>query len=479
MITQPLWVAGQALSTVATASVHAPWNGDVVARVHQAGRAEVAMAMAAAWSARAVMAAAPRHERARWLRGFADAIDGHADAFTDMIVSEAGKPRRYARMEVARARLTCEAAIAALHAPIDEAMPLDQSPGGVGRYGLRRRFPVGVVVAITPFNFPLNLVMHKLAPALAAGCPIIIKPAEQTPSAALHLAALATAIGLPAGAMSVLPIDRGHDDVLADLLDDPRVALLSFTGSAAVGWRLRARMQPRRVVLELGGDAPVMVAEDVATADLEGIAARIATSACAAAGQVCIATQRILVHDNHHQAMQAALIDAFAALRCGDPHDDDTIVGPVVNDVAAARFDALVEDAQEHGATILHGGTRSGRMCMPTLMTAPSTSARLAHEEAFLPLATLAPYTSSEQLIERINASPYGLQAGVFTSSMSTLWQLHAGVRVGALVHNDVPSFRVDHMPYGGLKSSGDGFEGLPDALLHYTEPRLLVLNRT
>jgi acyl-CoA reductase-like NAD-dependent aldehyde dehydrogenase len=477
MMEQPLWVAGQPITTPTLHDVYAPWSGEVVARVFEPGMSEVEQALRMATAACTTMAATPRYERARWLQALSAHIGDHAHLFANTIIDEAGKPSRFAHLEVERARQTCAAAVAALHAPVDAAMPLDQSPGGVGRYGLRRRFPVGVVVAVTPFNFPLNLVMHKLAPALVAGCPIIIKPAEQTPSAALHLAALASSIGLPAGAISVLPISRHRSDVLHALIDDPRVALLSFTGSAAVGWALRARVQPRRAVLELGGDAPVIIAADVDVAALHHIADRVAASACASAGQVCIATQRIYVHRHHHAAFQDVLVAAFQALPYGDPHDDNTIVGPVVNDVAAARFDALLEDAQQHGATILHGGTRTGRMCMPTLMTAPSTSARLAHEEAFLPLATLAPYTRLEQLIERINASPYGLQAGLFTSSLSSLWQCHAGLRVGALVHNDVPSFRVDHMPYGGLKASGDGFEGLPEALHHYTEPRLLVLD--
>jgi acyl-CoA reductase-like NAD-dependent aldehyde dehydrogenase len=456
-----------------------PSSGVVVRHVRGASRATVERTLALAQQSSSLLAATTRALRGAWLQGLRAGLVLQRSPLLAAIVEEAGKPIGLAEAEFARALHTCDAGLSSLHHSGDMAGALDQVPAGAGRYGIRRRFPVGVVVGITPFNFPLNLVMHKLVPAIVAGCPLVLKPAEQTPSAASMVMRIArdvgASLGIPAAAMSLLFVHRDDTDAMSALLGSPHASLISFTGSSAVGWSLRARVAPTRCVLELGGDAPVVIANDVSEDALADIAARIAASAFGYAGQSCISTQRVFVHAAVASRLESALVAATQALRMGDVHDKSTLVGPVINDAAAERFDALIADAMAHGARRLVGGGRHSRWCESTLLTAPTAHARLHSEEAFLPIATLASYDSDDEVAVRINASPYGLQAGVF-GSLDTAWRFHAKLRVGAVLHNEVPSYRLDHMPYGGLKSSGDGFEGLPAALEHYTEPRLLVV---
>jgi glyceraldehyde-3-phosphate dehydrogenase (NADP+) len=327
------------------------------------------------------------------------------------------------------------------------------------------------VAAVAPFNFPLNLVAHKVAPALAAGCPIVLKPASQTPLTALKLAEIVDVTGLPDGAFSVLPCARGPADAL---VTDPRVKLLSFTGSPGVGWDMKARAGKKRVILELGGNAFVVVNND---ADLDLATARILAGAFAYAGQVCISVQHVLAHASVHAALTSRLLAALStSVPVGDPLDPSVVCGPLIDDANATRMTTWIAEATQAGGRVLTGGKRTGNVVTPTLLADVPPSCRIAAEEAFGPIACLASFDSLDDAIARINASTFGLQAGVFTNRVDDLWRLYEALDVGGVIHNDAPTFRVDHMPYGGIKDSGFGREGLPTSLADYTEPKLLAL---
>jgi acyl-CoA reductase-like NAD-dependent aldehyde dehydrogenase len=467
-----LWLDGGPVPSMTALTLRAPFDDRVVATVHQAGPAELERALAAATRLRPTMAALPRHRRRAILDGIARGIAAHKARFVECIVHEAGKPRRFAVAEVERAIATFDAAAAVLVAPEETLVPLDAAPLGEGRLALVRQVPRGVVVAITPFNFPLNLVAHKLAPAFAAGCPVVLKPAEQTPLSSLLLARVCREAGLPDGALSVVPCDRS---IASSLVIDARADVVSFTGSATVGWQIRAAVGKRHAVLELGGDASVIVHAD---ADLDLAVPRIVAGAYAYAGQVCISVQHVLVHRRQHDALRERLVSAIASVRCGDPADDDVVVGPLIDDRAAARVSRLVDEAENAGGAVLAAPTRLGRVISPALIEHAPTSCALMTEEAFGPVCTLDVYDDLDDAFGRINASRYGLQAGIFSSDVQAVLRAAEALQVGAVIHDDVPTFRVDHMPYGGTKDSGVGREGLPWALVDYSEPRTLVLRR-
>lgn len=467
-----LWLAGTA--TVSSASpLRAPFDDAVIAEVHQATSANLDTALATATAMAPTMAALPRHRRRQILSAIARGIADRIDDFTDTIVAEAGKPRRFARGEVERAIATFDAASAVLLAPAEILLPLDASPLGEGRLALVRRHPRGVVVAITPFNFPLNLVAHKLAPAFAAGCPVVLKPAEQTPLSSLLLARVCQEAGLPDGALSVVPCDRS---TAAQLVSDERARVVSFTGSAAVGFSIRAAVGKRHSLLELGGNASVILHDD---ADLDMAIPRIVTGAFAYAGQVCISVQHILVHRRRLDEVRERLLTATAAIACGDPTRSDVVVGPVIDDRAVARIGRIVDDAISAGGRLLPLPRHtSGRVMQPMIIEGAPPSCGLMIEEVFGPVCTLDGYDDVCDAFARINASRYGLQAGIFSSDLQVVLKAGDVLDVGAVIHDDVPTFRVDHMPYGGTKDSGIGREGLPWALEDYTEPRTLVLRR-
>jgi acyl-CoA reductase-like NAD-dependent aldehyde dehydrogenase len=467
-----LWLAGTA--TVSSASsLRAPFDDAVIAEVHQATPAHLDTALATATAIAPTMAALPRHRRRQILSAIARGIADRIDEFTDTIVAEAGKPRRFARGEVERAIATFDAASAVLLAPAEILLPLDASPLGEGRLALVRRHPRGVVVAITPFNFPLNLVAHKLAPAFAAGCPVVLKPAEQTPLSSLLLARVCQEAGLPDGALSVVPCDRS---TATRLVSDERARVVSFTGSAAVGFSIRAAVGKRHSLLELGGNASVILHDD---ADLDVAIPRIVTGAFAYAGQVCISVQHILVHRRRLDEVRERLVTATAAIACGDPTRSDVVVGPVIDDRAVARIGGIVDDAVSAGGRLLPLPRQTnGRVMQPMIIEGAPTSCGLMSEEIFGPVCTLDAYDDVDDAFARINASRYGLQTGIFSSDLQVVLKASDVLDVGAVIHDDVPTFRVDHMPYGGTKDSGIGREGLPWALEDYTEPRTLVLRR-
>jgi aldehyde dehydrogenase (NAD+) len=370
-----------------------------------------------------------------------------------VIAREAGKPLKAARTEVERAAATFSAAAAALEAWKGDMLPLDVNAASVARWGVVKRVPLGPVLAITPFNFPLNLTAHKVAPAIAVGAPVVQKPASQTPLSALALQAIVREAEA--------------------LVTDPRLPVVSFTGSGAVGWRLREIAPRKHVGLELGGNAAVVVHSD---ADLDDAASRVAAGAFGYAGQSCISVQRALVQKDVFEAFRAKLLAKTAALAVGDPLDAKTDVGPMIAPEEAARAAAWIEEAVAGGARVLAGGTRAGSVVLPTILAGTTRDMKVEAQEVFAPIVTLSSYETWEEALARANDSKYGLQAGVFTNDFGRIQQAWDVLEVGAVLVNDVPTWRADRMPYGGVKESGVGREGPAYAMEEFTEPRLLVL---
>jgi len=465
-----LFIDGEWVPGASTREVRAPFDSSVVGIAHQADDALVERAIAAGKAAEAPMAALEAHARRAILHRIAAGIAGRAEELADTISAEAGKPLSAARGEVARSQDTFTFAAEEAGRLSEESVDLDAVSAGSGRFGIVRRFPAGLVAAISPFNFPLNLVAHKLGPAFAAGCPVVLKPASQTPLTALLLAEIVEEAGMPRGGLNVVPTDRHTADVLTT---DPRFDVLSFTGSPEVGWGMKARAGKKRVVLELGGDAAVIVEKD---ADLDLAAARVAYGAFVYAGQVCISVQRVLVDKRVYADFRGRFLDATKQLAVGDPRDPATVVGPLIDEKNADRIVTWMAEAEAAGATRVCGGAREGNVITPAIFENAPPGIRLSCDEAFGPVCTLAPYEDLDEAIARVNSSAYGLQTGIFTDSVAAVWRAYEGLKVGGVIHNDVPTFRVDHMPYGGVKDSGFGREGIKYALEDYTERRLLAL---
>ncbi|WP_447979151.1 aldehyde dehydrogenase family protein [Candidatus Nitrospira bockiana] len=468
---KPFLVGREWMRTARSLPVTNPYTGGVVASVSQAGADEVEAAIRAAVSSFPVMRRLPSHARAAALARIAASLSDRQDTFARTIVAEAGKPVADARREVSRAIQTFTLAAEEAKRVPGEVLPLDLTPGSESYLGLTRRVPIGPVLGITPFNFPLNLVAHKVAPSLAVGNPIVLKPAPQTPLTALLLAEVIYETDLPPGAFSVVPCDNA----LAErMVTDPRFKLLSFTGSAPVGWMLKAKAGKKRVVLELGGNAGVIVEPD---ADLELAAQRCAAGGYSYAGQTCISVQRIYVHQSVYELFLTMLSAKVAALPSGDPEDAATVVGPVIDERAASRIEAWVQEAVAQGAQVSVGGTRRGQLIAPTLVTNVRPSMKIACEEVFGPLVAVTPYARFSEAIDALNDSAYGLQAGVFTRDVHKIFQAYQDLEVGTVLANEIPTFRADHMPYGGVKDSGLGREGVRYAMEEMTELKLLVLN--
>lgn len=456
-----------------TISVRSPYNGREVARVARAGELELRRALDAAASCRQHLAALPAHARAATLEKAAAEVAGRRDQLAEVLVEEAGKPLALARVEADRCAETLADAARVARTPEGELLDLGGFGSGTGRTGLLRRVPVGVVIGISPFNFPLNLVAHKLAPALAAGCPIILKPASQTPSPALLLAEIIHRAGAPDGSVNVVPCAGGE---FGAALEDRRVRMLSFTGSAEVGWNLKRKLWDRKVALELGGNAAVVVEPDAG--DLKAVADRIALGAYGFAGQSCISVQRVLVHASIAAALRSELIAATLSLRTGDPAEADVLCGPMISEADADRLETWLREAEDEGATLLTPMRRSGTLVHPLLIENVQRGSRLWAEEAFAPVAALTSYRSFEEALEIVNDSRFGLQTGVFTSDLEKIQHAFEVLEVGAVIQGDIPSWRSDPMPYGGVKDSGTGREGARYAVEEMTEPRLLVLRR-
>ncbi|HUR14348.1 MAG TPA: aldehyde dehydrogenase family protein [Mycobacteriales bacterium] len=425
---------------------------------------QVEAAVAAAWSVRRELAASPAHLRASALDHVSRALDGRRVELAALITEETGKPARWADVEVTRAVGTFRFAAEEARRWSGELQRLDTDPAATGRLALVRRVPRGPVLGITPFNFPLNLVAHKVAPALAVGAPIVVKPAPAAPRTAQLLGGLLAETQLPTGAVAVLPVGN---NTTQDLVRDPRLPVVSFTGSVPVGWAIRDAVPRKHVVLELGGNAAVVVCED---ADLTWAAQRTALFSMYQAGQSCIAVQRVYVHDAVFDGFQARLLAEVAALSLTDD------VGPLVDEEAAVRVVSWVEEAVSAGATVLSGGPREGRLLPPTVLTAVPAGARVLDEEVFGPVVVLQRVASVDEAFAAVNDSIFGLQAGVFTRDVQVAFRAARELEVGGVVIGDVPSYRADQMPYGGVKASGSGREGVRAAMHDLTEERVLVL---
>ena len=470
--TYPYYLGGRAEYPNADLAVTDKFTGQTATRVALADRGAIEGAIAAATQAVEPMRALPSHRRQAVLRHCAERFAARAEELAQTLCVEAGKPIRDARGEVGRLIDTFRIAAEESVRILGEVIPLDRTPRSENYVGMWRRVPIGPCSLISPFNFPLNLAAHKIAPAIAAGCPFVLKPASLTPVGALQIGEALAETDLPPGAFSILPCGR---DQAEPFVVDERFKLLSFTGSAEVGWGLKARAGRKRVVLELGGNAACLVD---AEADLEDVVARLVIGAFYQSGQSCISVQRILVHEDLYEPLRDRLVAATRALTMGDPKEETTFIGPMISEREAARLEAWIGQAVERGARLLCGGGRHGALHEATLIENVDPASPLWAEEAFGPVAVLASFRDFEEGLDRVNAGRYGLQAGVFTRDIHKVHRAWERLEVGGVVVNDVPSWRVDHMPYGGVKESGFGREGLRWAIEEMTEIRLLVVRR-
>ncbi len=451
--------------------VHAPYDQSHIATVFRPNARHVETAIQAAVRAFETTRKLPPYERQRILRTVAQSISDRHEEFARTLALEAGKPLKAARAEVERAIFTFTIAAEESTRIYGEWLPLDLQASSAGRWAIVRRFPVGPIVAITPFNFPLNLVAHKVAPAIAAGCTIVQKPAGQTPLCSLLLAEIVEQAEWPAGALNVLPLSGSKAE---PLVSDDRLKMLTFTGSAEVGWDLKKKAGKKRVTLELGGNAGVIVHHD---ADVDYSAERCAFGGFTYAGQSCISVQRIFVHRNIWSKFLDAFVPRVQKLKLGDPLDEGTDVGPMISEAAAEKAAECVDEAVAAGAKVLCGGERQGAMLQPTALTGTRPDQRVNCLEIFAPVVTVEPYEDFVEAVKQVNNSNFGLQAGVFTRDTRLLFSAYEELEVGGVVAGDVPTYRIDHMPYGGTKDSGLGREGLRYAIEEMTEPKILVFN--
>ena len=460
------WAEGDALE------VRSPWDQGLVGRVTVATRADARQAVNHAAASLRRTRSLPRWKRREILENVAAALIEQKERFAQLIVAEAGKPVRLARAEADRAVLTFKTAAEEVGRVSGETLPLDLTQGNEGRWGLVQRFPVGPVLGITPFNFPLNLAAHKAAPAIAAGCPLILKPAPQTPFTALALGEVILKAGWPDEALAVLPLENADAAWLAEKED--RIKLVSFTGSAKVGWDLKMHSGRKRVVLELGGNAALIVHGD--WTDLDEAALKTAHAAFAYAGQSCISVQRVFVERRIFQTFLWKLADVAGKFLVGDPADEATDVGPMIRLADAERVEAWVKEAIEGGAKMVAGSERTGSLVYPAILTGTKPGMKLRDEEVFGPVVAVEPYDDFEVALAEVNHSKYGLQAGLMTRDAGRIMTAYRELEVGALVVGDTPTWRLDPMPYGGVKESGFGREGIRSAIEEMTEPRLLVM---
>jgi acyl-CoA reductase-like NAD-dependent aldehyde dehydrogenase len=451
--------------------IYSPGTRQLVGTTYRADASQVESAIASAVRAFEITRRMGGYERQNILRAISSGIENNREEFARIMSLESGKPVKTSRIEVDRAIFTFNVAAEEAVRLGGEYLPLDWQASTAGRWGIVRRFPLGPIAAITPFNFPLNLVVHKLAPAIAAGCTIVLKPAPQTPLTALRLAQVIEKTGWPAGALNVLPLSNEDASIL---VSDDRIKLLSFTGSTAVGWALKAKAGKKHVVLELGGNAGVILCAD---ANLEYAAERCAAGGFTYAGQSCISVQRILVEDSVYEKFVAALVPRVQKLKVGDALDESTDVGPLINEDAARRVVDWVEEAVRGGAKLLCGGTRNGAAVVPAVLTGTNSTMRVNCQEIFGPVVTVEKFSNFDAALAEINHSDFGLQAGLFTRDFTKITRAFETLELGGLMIGEVPTFRIDHMPYGGEKDSGLGREGLRYAMEEMTEPRLMAIN--
>lgn len=466
----PYYLANRPVAANEDLSVVDKFTGEVTSRVALANRATIETAIAAAHGAEAPMRALAAYERQAVLNHCATRFQERADELASALCIEAGKPIRDARGEVTRLIDTFRIGAEEATRIGGEVLPLDVSPRARGYQGMVKRVPIGALGLITPWNFPLNLVAHKVAPAIAAGCPFVLKPASATPVGALVIGEVLAECDLPEGAFSILPAKVADAE---PLITDDRLKLLSFTGSHEVGWKLKAAAGKKHVQLELGGNAACIVDEDT---DIEDAVSRLVIGAFYQSGQSCIGVQRVLIHSKIYDELTRRFVEATQGLVSGDPKQEETFVGPMISEGDAARLQGWVQDAVEAGATLLCGGGREGSVLEPTLLADVPADLPLCAEEAFGPVAVLSRFDDFDDALAQVNDSKYGLQAGVFTRDLYKAHRAWDTLEVGGVVVGDVPSWRVDHMPYGGVKDSGLGREGLRYSIEEMTELRLLVV---
>ena len=450
--------------------VSSPYDNSVIAVVSEAERSDAEVAIESAVQALEVTRRLSSHQRASILHEIVKGITDRRDEFARTICQEAAKPIKTAQLEVERAISTFQIAAEESTRIYGEYLPLDTVEGTAGRWGLVKRVPVGPVFGVTPFNFPLNLVAHKVAPAIAAGCPLILKPAPQTPISALMLAEIIDNTAWPDGAFAVMPLSN---DSAGLLVEDDRIKLLTFTGSAAVGWALKNKAGKKRVTLELGGNAGVIVHSD---ADVTHAVQRCVAGGFSYGGQTCISVQRIFVHQPIFDQFKEQLVQGVRKLKCGDPAADTTDVPPLVRERDAIRVVQWIDEAVQSGAKLLCGGMRKGSMVEPTVLTDTTPNMRVNSAEIFGPVVTVEPYETFDEAIRLINGSQYGLQAGLMTHDARLIQTAFDEIEVGGLIVGDVPTFRMDQMPYGGVKDSGLGREGVRYAIEDMTERKLMVM---
>ncbi len=473
MINQPYYLAGRWISDGRELEVYSPATGDVVGVTYRPPGAAADEAVAEAKKAFPGMKEMPVYRKAEILKRIASDIEKNGHEMAELIAMEAGKPLRFARVEVSRAVQTFTEAAEECSRIYGEILPLDVSPAAGGKTGITALFPIGPVLAITPFNFPLNLVAHKLAPAIAAGCPVILKPSSETPLTALMLACLVDEAGAPPGALSVLPLEGSAAESIATM---PGIRKVTFTGSAEVGWRLKRAAWDKRVTLELGGNAAVVLHND--WGDIDAAAERIAVGGYAYAGQVCISIQRIYVHREKIDRFMETYLEKVRALVVGDPLAEGTVVGPMITEREAERVEEWVEEAVKAGAVIAAGGRRDGSYYHPTVITGARRGMKVVDEEMFGPVTAVFVYDDFDEAVREVNESRFGLQAGVYTRDISIARRAFNEIEAGGVIIGDIPTFRVDRMPYGGVKQSGFGREGLRYSIREMCETKLLVLSR-
>jgi acyl-CoA reductase-like NAD-dependent aldehyde dehydrogenase len=467
----PIYLAGEWVDSPDPLPIANPARPDEPAgQTFNATEAQYERAVTAAVAAFDTTRKLPAYERGRMLREISAGIRDRREELGRLIAMEAGKPIRDSLAEVDRAVLTFRLGAEEAERMTGEVIPLDLNVASKGRTGITRRFPIGPIAGISPFNFPLNLAAHKLAPAIASGNPIVLKPPSKDPLTMLTVAEIVDSVGLPAGAVSILPMTREQGD---QMVEDPRFKLLTFTGSPSVGWRMKERAGKKKVVLELGGNAGVIVDE---SADLDWAVKRTLTGAFGYAGQVCISVQRMYVHERIWDMFMERFVEGARALAVGDPLDPATDVGPMVDPAAAQRTQRWVDEATALGGQVLLGGTADGTYFAPTVLTDVPVTAQVCSNEAFAPLVVAFPFTDFDQAVAAVNDSFFGLQTGVFTNDLRNAWRAFEELEVGGVIVNDIPTYRVDHMPYGGVKDSGLGREGLRYAIEDMTELRIMVL---
>jgi acyl-CoA reductase-like NAD-dependent aldehyde dehydrogenase len=467
----PIYLAGRWVDSPDVLVVENPArHGEPAGATYQATPEQYEQAVQAAVRAFEVTRTLPAYERGRILREISAGIGNRRDELGALIAAEAGKPIRDALGEVDRAVLTFRLGAEEAERMVGEMIPLDLMPSSKDRVGITRRFPIGPIAGISPFNFPLNLAAHKVAPAIASGNPIVLKPPSKDPLVMLTVGEIIDAAGAPEGSVSILPMSRELGD---RMVSDERFKLLTFTGSPSVGWRMKERAGKKKVVLELGGNAGVIIDR---SADLDWAVKRTVSGAFAYSGQVCISVQRMFVHEDVWDAFMDRFVAAAGALRMGDPADPATDVGPMVDEKNAQRTQSWVDEAKSLGGKVLLGGTADGTFFPPTVLTDTPFHAQVCSNEAFAPLVVAFPFREIGEAIGAVNDSFFGLQTGVFTNDLDHAWTAFNGLEVGGVIVNDIPTYRIDHMPYGGVKDSGLGREGLRWSIEDMTELRIMVL---